>query len=566
MELSMRELKRLFGWAHRFGFFAWAAAILVWYLIVSTLRNGISCDEGYYLLGYLRNQSIQGIGTDFHAIVRALSRSFPDDDIMVFRYLRVILNVIAVVLFASSSYEWLSRKKNLKISRWAYYPMAILAGAMSFTFATPTISYDSLELIIALFAASFLFILFASGRKAVRTIGAFGVGFLLWFACTNYPPAGVCLSILFLAAYLLEVEEKKWAHLLAALCGGLTAIVISHFFIHDMKVWFSEISRVFVSTFTEESMSNHDAGSLVSVMLMTVAKALLVLIPTVVVFTLMYKKINVSEKILWIVMLLTCAALLVVRQIYGLRGILFLIPVALVLAKVFAQPGFSMKGFLLSKDAFLILILLAIPFAGVFGTNQPILNKAIIFVPFWLLAYCCLSTLLKNETNERLNLLFIVLLLAGYVWLGNFQRYHYYYTPRSSNYAIVGTFRPQKVLVSQYQQEYYRDLLDTLKASGCKPGDKYMAFGENQMAVYLAGGYIDGRLPYHWWQYKYFEKEDPIAFVFFKNEEEGVIGHFQDAGWGFPEEYARIEMRQMSQNMGEELRTVIYIKNHSLNR
>ena len=87
-----------------------------------------------------------------------------------------------------------------------------------------------------------------------------------------------------------------------------------------------------------------------------------------------------------------------------------------------------------------------------------------------------------------------------------------------------------------------------------------MAFGENQMAVYLAGGYIDGRLPYHWWQYKYFEKEAPKAFVFFKNEEEGVIGHFKDAGWGFPEEYERMEMRQMSQNMGEDLRTVLYVK------
>ena len=556
----MQGFKRLFGWALKYGVFAWVAAIFVWCLIVSTLRNGISCDEGYYLLGYLRNQNIQGIGTDFHAIVRAMSRSFPDDNIMVFRHLRLILNIFALFLFVGSSFEWLSRKKNLKLSRWVYYPMVFLAGALSFTFATPTISYDSLELIIVLSAASFLFVLFASEKDAVKTIGAFGIGFLLWFACTNYPPAGVCVAILFVITYFLEADDKKWGHLIGAIFGGLTAIVISHFYIHDMRIWFSEIYKVFITTFTEESMSNHDAGSLVSVMLLTVAKALLVLVPAVVIFTLMYKNINVNDKIQWIVVLLLCAVLLVVRQIYELRGILFLIPVAFVLAKVLAQPGFGMKAFLLSKDAFLILILLAIPFAGVFGTNQPILNKAIIFAPFWLLAFFCLSAHLKNEANDRLNLLVIVLLMAGYVWLGNFQRYHYYYTPRSSNYEIVGTSRPQKVLVSQYQQEYYRDLLDTLRASGCKPGDKYMAFGENQMAVYLAGGYIDGRLPYHWWQYKYFEKEAPKAFVFFKNEEEGVIGHFKDAGWGFPEEYERMEMRQMSQNMGEDLRTVLYVK------
>ncbi len=558
----MQGPKIVFNWIMKYGAFVWMSVVFVWYLIVSTLRNGISCDEGYYLLGYLRNQPIQDVGSDFHAIVRALSRSFPDDNIMVFRYLRVILNVMAVILFAGTSYEWLSRKKGLRISRWAYYPMVLLAGATSFTFATPTISYDSLELIIVLSAASFLFVLFASRKIAVKAIGAFGAGFLLWFACTNYPPAGICISILFVVAYFLDVEEKKWAHLFAALCGGLTAIVISHIFIHDMGGWFSEISRVLVSTFTEESMSNHDAGSLVSVMLITVAKALLVFVPTVVLCTWAFKKIHVSERIQWLVVLLLCGIFLVVRQVYELRGILYLIPVALVLAKVLAQPDFNLRHFLLSKEAFMVLILLAVPFAGVFGTNQPILNKAVIFVPFWLQAFFCLSTLLNSETNDRLNLLFVVLLLAGYVWQGNFQRYHYYYTPRSSKYELVGASRPQKVLVSQYQQQYYHDLLDTLQASGCKPGDRYMAFGENQMAVYLAGGFVNGRLPYHWWQYKDFGQEAPRAFIIFKNEEEGVTAYFQKADWDFPGDYDRIEMRQMSQNMGEDYRTVIFVKSN----
>ena len=558
----MQGLKRVFGWALKYGAFAWMAVVLVWYLILSTLKNGISCDEGYYLLGYLRNQPIQGVGSDFHAIVRAMTRSFADDDIMVFRYLRVILNAIAIIIFAGSSYEWLLRKKSLRISRWAYYPMVLLAGALAFTFATPTISYDSLELILTLAAASFLFVLFASGKSTVRIISAFCVGYLLWFACTNYPPAGVCVSILFVIAYFLEAEDRKWAHLLAAFLGVVVAIVVSHFFIHDMKEWFSEMSRVFVSTFTEESQSNHDAGSLVSVMLITVGQALLVLVPAVVLFTLMYKRVHVSDKLQWIIVLLLCAVLLVAKQIYELRGILFMIPVALVLAKVLAQPEAHLKDFLLSKEAFLVLILMALPFAGVFGTNQPILIKAVIFAPFWLLAFFCLSALLKTEANERLILMVVALLMAGYVWLGNFQRYHYYYTPRSSKYEIVGTARPQEVFISQYQQQYFSDLLDTLQTAGCKPGDKYMAFGENQMAVYLAGGFVDGRLPYHWWQFKDFGHEAPQAFIIFKNEEDDVIAYFRKADWSFPENYERIEMRQMSQNLGNDYRTVIFVKSN----
>ena len=126
----------------------------------------------------------------------------------------------------------------------------------------------------------------------------------------------------------------------------------------------------------------------------------------------------------------------------------------------------------------------------------------------------------------------------------------------------MGSSRPQDVLISRYQQQYFNDLLDTLQATGCKPGDKYMAFGENQMAVFLAGGYIDGRLPYHWWQYKVFEQDSPQAFIMFKNEEEDVIAYFQQANWSFPKNYERIEMRQMSENMGNDYRTVVYVKSN----
>ena len=558
----MQRIKRFANRVLQYGVLPWFFVIWVWYMITSTLQNGISCDEGYYLMGYLRNQPIEGLGTDFHAIVRALSQPFADDDIMVFRYLRLVLHLLAIAVFAVSSHEWLSRKKVLHVSRWAYYPIILLAGAMSYTFATPTISYDSLELIIVLLAASLLFVLFTSEKKAIRFCSAFGTGFLLWFACSNYPPAGVCMVILFAIAYLLEMEDKRWNHLWAALFGGLAAIVISHFFIHDMKDWFSGISKVFVSTFTEQSQSRHDAGSLMSGMLMTVVKDVLIFIPLVAVFTLWNKNIHLSDKAQWVIVLILCVGSCLFRKIFELRSILLLFPVALILAKVLARPDISIKKFLLSKDLFLVLILIAIPIAGVFGTNQPIMKKAIIYAPFWVLAFYFLSTKLETEQTNRLVLPLTVILFAGYIWLGNFQRYHYYYTPRSSRYEIVGASRPQRVLVSKYQQEYYRDLMDSLSVAGCKPGDLYMAFGENQMAVYLAGGLIDGRLPYHWWQYKHFETEAPKAFVLFKNEEEDVIAHFRDVGWGFPEQYERMEMRQMSQNMGKKHRTVVYLRHH----
>lgn len=556
----MQRIKKLVFFALNYGILAWMAAIVVWFVIVNSLRNGVSCDEGYYLMGYLRGQNVEGQATDFHSIVRAICSPFADNNIMVFRYVRLVLNVLALMVFALSSFRWLSCKKNLPISRWAYYPFVALAGAMSFTFAAPTISYDSIELILALLIATLLFVQLASERKWIRHLSGFGIGFLLWFAFANYPPAGVCLAVLFAGVYFLESDGKKWKDVLFAIIGFGVAMVVHHLFVHDLRMWFSDMSKVFVSTFTEKSKSRHDSGSLVSAMLLTIGKLLLIFVPTVAGLTLLMKKVVLPKWLQWIMTMGICVVLLVVRNVYHLYGTLLLFPVAFVLAKVLSKPESKTVEMLFSKGMLVVLIIVAIPLAGVFGTNQIVMRKALVFTPFWLVAYSILSTKLETKEVVGLNLVFIVMLFAGYVYLGNFQRYHYYYTPRSSKYELIGVSRPQEVLVSKYQQEYYRDVMDSLRQAGCKAGDLYMAFGENQMTVYLAGGYIDGRLPYHWWQYKDFEKAPPKAFILFKNEEADVLKYFKQTAWGFPEDYHRIEMQKMSENMGENLKTVIYVK------
>lgn len=560
----MQKIKKISEWVLNKGVLAWTATLLVWFYIITTLRNGISCDEGYYLMGFLREQNTEGMPTDFHAIISALCHFFPDDDIMVFRYLRLIFNILSLIIFARTSFVWLSKKKNLQISPWAYYPMIALTGAMSFTFATPTISYDSLELIIALLTASLLFILISYDNFLIKHVSAFCIGFLLWFACSNYPTAGVCLAALFTLIFWIEESEKKWRLLLIGALGGGTAIIVSHFFIHDMRIWFINMSEIFISTFTEESKSRHDAGNIVSSMLVSISKVVAILLPTTAIFTLYFKKVKIAEKIQWIIIIAACFFLLVTRDVYKLRGTLLLIPIAILFAKLLAQPSISIKNFLSSKNFFLVLALATIPLAGVFGTNQAIMTKAIIFAPFWMLVFFFLSAQFEPKECNRLYLLYITILFAGYFYLGNFQRYHYYYTPRSSRSELVDVLRPQKVLVSSYQQQYYKDLLDILHAANCKKGDFYMAFGENQIAVYLAGGYIPGRLPYHYWQYKQFDENAPNAFILFKNEEDDVIEHFQNSNWAFPENYERIEMRPMSENMGEELSTVVYVKKNNI--
>ena len=555
----MQGIKKLALFVLNYGLLAWMAAIVVWLVIVNTLRNGISCDEGFYLMGYLRNQGIGRMASEFHTIVRTLCGSLPDDNIMVFRYLRLGLNVLALLAFAVASYRWLA-KKGWLVSRWAYYPFVALAGTMSFPFAAPTISYDSIELVVALLVASLLFLQLSSERSWLRSLCGFGIGFLLWFAWVNYPPAGVCLTVLFVAIYFLEIGETKWKNVLFALLGLCAALVVYHFFFRDLRLWAEDMTQILVSTFTEKSLSRHDSISLISAMLLTVGKLLLVFVPLVGVLALFLRKVSMPEWIAWAIAVALCFVLLLVRGVYHLYGILLLFPVALVLVRLISQSDVKVGKALFTKDMLIVLLLVAIPLAGVFGTNQVLMRKAVVFTPFWLLAYCLLSVRLNGAAVHRLHLVLVAMLFAGYVYMGNFERYHYYYTPRSSRYELVGVSRPQKVLVSKYQQEYYRDVMDSLRHAGCKAGDLYMAFGENQMTVYLAGGYIDGRLPYHWWQYKEFAGVPPKAFILFKNEEADVLEYFKQTAWGFPEDYRRIEMRKMSENMGKNFKTVIYVK------
>ena len=54
----MQKIKKLADFVLKYGILAWLAVALVWYLIVSTLHRVISCDEGYYLMGFLRDQNV----------------------------------------------------------------------------------------------------------------------------------------------------------------------------------------------------------------------------------------------------------------------------------------------------------------------------------------------------------------------------------------------------------------------------------------------------------------------------------------------------------------------------
>lgn len=536
--------------------FAWFAVVVVFSMIITTLHKGISCDEGFYLMGYLKNQQIGPSSSDFHYIVRLLGRPFADNDIMVFRYMRLLLFIPSLILFSWASYRWLTRRSELQFKYVQIAPFVFLAGAWSYTFAAPTISYDHLQTVFYLLALSFFFLHLVCQKRIIKILLSLTLGFVLWFGFANYPPSGVCLIILVFVWYLIEYRKVYWQDLLSVIIGLLLAMVLHHLAIHDVKDLFSILGDTIVNVFTEKSMSRHDAGGLISTLLKVILEFLMYLLPVLALSWLVNAKARIPKwgQVLCVVALMGVA--LAFRRIYKLEGIVPLIPVMWMLGKLLANSD-DRKRFLAISNIVPFVILLGLPIAGIFGSNQDLVTKAVMFAPFWIVAFFMLTGISKKR-NEKVEWVFLAVLFAGYVYLGNFSRYHYYYTPRSSKKELVGVVRNQRVLVSAYQQEYFKDVCELIRTKTGKTNPVYIGFGENQIAGYLAGGVFDGGLVYHWFQYKYNGEDKPEVFVLFKNEEQDVIDEFGKLPWGFPEQYERTELRKMSENMSDELNTVIY--------
>lgn len=535
-------------------------AVGVFYLIITTLHQGISCDEGFYLMGYQRGQALGDFISDYANIVRAITPQGMEENIMIFRYERLVLLLLILSLFGFSLYHWLRARYDFSISKVLFYSLVFLAGGLSYTFASPTISYDSIQTFVYLLAFSGLFLAVTS--KSKFSIGTFLLlsGAVSLVGILNYFPSGVFLVLILFVWIYIEFPEKQLKKILLFIFGMLIGAVFYHFLVRNLVEYAVVAFETIVRTFTEKSASGHDSSGLIkSFAIKTGIFSLF--FPVIFVLSLLFKKIRLPKIVFFGLLAVISLFLLVYRKYYGFYAPVFFVPTAILMGGWLAEKKFSSILKVENRDVLLLISLIFLPFLAVFGTNQNLFAKMLIFMPFWLILFFIVFSQIENSKIKRsATFLLIITMFAGYVYLGNFSRYHYYYTPRSSKFPLENIVRTQSITVSKFQQEYYREVADTLKYHGAQNGDKYVAFGENQMTVFLMGGSVVGKLPYHWFQYKDFETgEQPSFFILFKNEEMDVIEMMKKTEWQFPENYSRIELRPMSENMDqEELRTVIY--------
>ena len=539
-------------------FLAFSGTILVYFTIILTLNRGISCDEGYYLLGYLRHQPLGNVSNEFHYIIQFITSQFSVEEVYLFRALRLILNIVALLFFSISSYKWIKYRFNFQLSPMLYFSLIFLAGAMSFTYAAPTISFDHLQQMLYLCIMSMLFCVLSNIKQIWKLGCSMILGFLLVFSLINYVPSGILLITAIAIILFIENREAKIVIPAFILIGFIVGLFFYHFRIHDLIDVIHNLQTLM--KVESSGIVKHDSASLIYEMIVAIGKLLLLYIPVFGIIILI-QRLNISRVIVFLFYFSLALILILLRQIYNLEGLLFFLPIAFLFGLLFKNK-IQFKEFLLSKDSMLMLIFIAFPFMGIFGTNQQIYAKILLFSPFWMISFILLLSQFKNDssiTPRYITGVFAILLVSGYFYLGNFSRFQYYYTPRSSKKPFVDNVRYKSILVSNYQQSYYRDICDTIRVHGFKENDEILAFGENQIAVYLLGGYFHGGLVYHCHQYAPIPKDKAQFLILFKNEEAPVTAILKNTGWNFPASYNRIEMRTMSENMNDNLhKTIIY--------
>lgn len=502
-DLSDPSFWRAITWFLKPAVLALGAIAVLYGLIFWSINKGVSIDEGYYLLGYLEGQQLGPNTSDFHRIIRSVFFFILDDNVLMFRWVRIILTICLLFLFLGSAYAWLVKKNGAIISKTMFFILGILSGTMCFSYASPVIYYDNLQLMIYLFCFSLFFIGGSSNNTVLKHAIYAILGFILVFGLINYPPSGMLLIVIILV--LIGIYESpgikntglSW---LFIAMGFILGLIVYSIWIHDARSFFEEAIWAFNNS-AKSAMAKYDTDGQLLVIGKYLLGMLRVYVPiaglAAVYFLLIYKT-NVNRYVLNV--LFGVILLLTAYKFSSYFSNILLLPVILLFADAVIQMIGKKQGFRMSKNRYFVLILIVLPVMAVAGSNQRLEMKIMYFMPFWFLAYFILLAEIKRYLLPwQVNIwhtVFIIVFFVVFSAQGFIKHIHYNYSIKRSKYLIENAERFTNIGVSEYQCNFYENGIRELKKAGFKPGDKVLSFFETFMLVYAAGGYVPHSLTY----------------------------------------------------------------------
>lgn len=469
--------------------------IAIFIFIAIFLNRGTSCDEGYYLMGYLPGSPSNGV-SDFHTIVKTLFCWLGPDPSLGLRWVRYLLTIVLLGCFAHSSYNFLKERYRIIIPSIQYYSLVFLSGSLSFCLASPVLYYDSIQMLLYLAAFSILFrVCYVHG--IVRYVLLVFLGCILVFACMNYLPSGILLivALLFLG---LVFSIMKCKDIVVVFVGLLLGSLIYHLCFGAIDSW---LMRVLGSmNANEDSKIGHEKSNLLNILFEYLSHLGVVLLVSFLACGGIYyyfckKRQNRSWVLLLTIIGLILLTLIIIKP--ARLGIFCLfVPIGMLFAEKVVER--NMRGKESWMQFLFVVIMILLPSAAVFGTNQAIKMKEIMFVPFIVIAFV---SLLKTESaivRQGYTIMCFVLMCALCVMCGYFNHYHYYYSLAKNEYCenLEGCPRFNKILVSKSQKEFIERTQNELSSHGFCEGDKVLAFLDNLTVAYCVGAHVACDLSY----------------------------------------------------------------------
>ncbi len=550
------------------GLFTAVFSAVCFIFIFCTIDRGTSCDEGYYLLAYLPDQPMSWGVSQFGFIVRKIFWFLPDDAALYLRYIRFFLNILILAFFSFSSFVWLKKKYSLSVSPIIYYSLVFLSGILSFGFATPILYYDNIQLFIYLLVFGIYFLLATYDSSFIRNIFWVLIGIFCVFGVFNYISSGILLIIILLILLLTETNYVK--NILFLFAGILLGVVVYHLFIRNVIETFNDIFSSFL--LAQKGLTRHNNEQLAIALLQYLLEFIVLfgifsIIGWVVSFIITFRN-NKIKYLSYILTAIIVFAILLHRWLfYKYYTGLFIMPIAFIFSYAIYLKSPNNTNLLSFKKILTVAILIFIPLTGVFGTNQNISAKMLFFMPFWVTAYFLLISFIDFKHTAFLKIshsIYVLLLIGGFTYLVYFSRYHYYYSPKQSNTNITDTSRFRNIRVSGWQKEFNDRAIHLLNDMGFKKGDKILAFYDNFITVYMAGGYVPNNLIY---QFEVFASDKqnipsyPVNYILIIEEQEKAMQSFlKHTDWGFPSDYMRFDLGKAAENLPAQYNSILYIR------
>ncbi len=535
------------------------------YIFAFTINRGISVDEGYYLQGYVQYTVQSGV-SNFHNIIKSICPFLDFEDALFLRWFYVVLSTVVFIIFAITAKYFLENKSKFKFDITLYYATLAFTWLLSYSFATPILYYDTLQLLIYLLFFSCLFAAdFAPKYSLVLFLFA---GFILPFSITNYLPAGLLLCFICFLWFWFNNKSKEFIGFVSL--GFIVGVLFYHFRIHSLIDFFQIVTDSFA--LAQNNSTGHGTLGLLSGLFNYSGKVLLCFASVILVHIFIAVLENIKgKKITSIVEPICILGFIIASYFYKnlLGGVILFIPLFYLLFRVIRH-----KQDLTFTTLFLLVLFVVVPVFGVFGTNQRLELKMFYFLTFPVLGFLLL--LFSNKISKVRKIVFVAFMCMQlailFSYYGYFIRVHNYYGMKSSNSYLEGLPRLTNIKVAKHQKEYIERIHKVLKDNGFKKGDTILGFEVDLIPIYAVGGVV---MPNNLFYGAYnminnkanIPNEKLKYIVIYKREEAKFCEFMKTSDWDFPQSYQRVEIGKMAENMTNGQSSVLYIeKQYDSNR